>query len=59
MECRKGETSGFSVGERIWDGENGDNGNRKRTKRKLDGQKKWIQKRSTKENKREDTKQKR
>jgi hypothetical protein len=41
MKCRKGETSGFSVGERIWDGENGDNGNRKRTKRKLDGQKKW------------------
>jgi hypothetical protein len=40
MELRKRETRGFSIEGGIWDGENGDNGNRKRTKKKVDGQRK-------------------
>jgi hypothetical protein len=34
------ETRGFSVGQGIWDGENRDYGNGKRTKKKIDGQRK-------------------
>jgi hypothetical protein len=40
MECRKGETRGFSVGGGIWDGENGDNRNGETTKKKVSGQRK-------------------
>jgi hypothetical protein len=40
MELRKGETRGFSIRGGIWNGENGDNGNGKRTKKKVDGQRK-------------------
>jgi hypothetical protein len=40
MELRKRETKDSSIGGGIWDGENGDNGNRKMTKEKVDGQRK-------------------
>jgi hypothetical protein len=50
MEWRKGDTKGFSVGGRISDGENRDNGNGKRTKKTVDGQRKWDPEKSTKGN---------
>jgi hypothetical protein len=40
MERRKKDTNGFSVGGRISNGENRDNGNGKRTKKRVDRQRK-------------------
>jgi hypothetical protein len=41
VEWRTGGTRDFSVGGGIGDGENGDNWNGNRTKKKVDGQRKW------------------
>jgi hypothetical protein len=57
LELRKREARGFSIGGGIWNGENGDNGNGKRTKKKVDGQRKQDSEKKHKgEHKREDTK---
>jgi hypothetical protein len=57
MEWRKGENRDFSVGRGIGDGENGDNGNGNRTRKKVDGQRKWeLEKKFKGEHKREDKK---
>jgi hypothetical protein len=53
----KRETSGFSVGGGICDGENGDNRNGKMIKKKVDGQRKWLPENKHKRvHKRKDTK---
>jgi hypothetical protein len=40
---KKGGDWKFLVGGGRWDGEKGDNGNGKRTNKKVDGQRKWEQ----------------
>jgi hypothetical protein len=52
MKRRKG-TRGFSVGGGIWNAENGPNGNGKRDKKNVDGQRKWDLKKKHKGNTRE------
>jgi hypothetical protein len=57
MEWRNGEIRDFPVGRGIGDGENGDNGNGTRTKKKVEGQRKCEPEKKRKgEHKKEDTK---